>query len=311
MTTFRQPTRNRTPRRLAGRCVRFFGARPRRRAAWGIGVFLLTAPPFLCAADPGSAVPFEGRGPTLAVEDTLYTEVPEVLVQAPRVTLDEILDRVARGEARRDSLLEDVAFTATIRVVRDPDGSKDPQLVEERVLRVFRKKPDRVRTVPLRVWQHKPPRRTQTDVQFSSSTGEEIVNFAFRPEARRDYRYRIVGRDLLGDHLIYRIAFEPRSLLGGEPGGLVWVDTRDFVIVRQELEFSRSPAPLIVRDVERAVIERRQVDGHWVLHRVVMRARFTVPLPRFGRSLDIAIRYDDYAINRGIDDALFAPEALP
>jgi hypothetical protein len=46
-----------------------------------------------------------------------------------------------------------------------------------------------------------------------------------RPEARKDFRYRIVGRDLLGDHLVYRIAFEPRSLIGAtEPGGLVWVD---------------------------------------------------------------------------------------
>src|SRR5437867_2555507 len=34
-------------------------------------------------------------GPTMAREDTMHTEVPEVLVAAPRVTLDEILDRVA------------------------------------------------------------------------------------------------------------------------------------------------------------------------------------------------------------------------
>ena len=35
-----------------------------------------------------------------AREDTMHTEVPEVLVTAPRITLDEILDLVARGEAR-------------------------------------------------------------------------------------------------------------------------------------------------------------------------------------------------------------------
>ena len=39
----------------------------------------------------------------------MRTSVPEVLVSAPRVTLDEILDRVGRGEARRDSLLADQA----------------------------------------------------------------------------------------------------------------------------------------------------------------------------------------------------------
>jgi hypothetical protein len=250
-------------------------------------------------------------GPTLAVEDTMHTEVPEVLVRAPRVTLDEILNRVARGEARRDSLLKDVAFTATFRVVRNPDSEK-PQLVMERVSRVYRKKPDKVRTMTLRTWELKPSKRASADMTFSSSTEEEIVNFAFRPEARKDFRYRIVGRDLLGDHLIYQIAFEPRSLLGAtDPGGVVWVDTRDFVIVRQELDFSRSPAPLFIKGIDRAVIERQVVDGHWMLRRLLLRARFTVPVPRFGRGFDIAVRFDDYAINQGIPDTLFAKAARP
>jgi len=270
--------------------------------------------PFLAALLAASlaAAPTSPPCPTLAVEDTMHTEVPEVLVRAPRVTLDEILDRVARGEARRDSLLRDVAFTATLRVVRDPVGGKGPQLIEERVSRVYRKKPDQVRAVRLRHWQLKPPKRADAEVSFSSSTEEEIVNFAFRPEARKDFRYRIVGRDLLGDHLIYRIAFEPRSLLGAtDPGGQVWVDTRDFVIVRQELDFSRSPAPLLIKGIDRAVIERQEVEGHWVLRRLLMRARFTIPVPRFGRSFDVAVQFDDYAINRGIEDAVFARGARP
>ena len=48
-----------------------------------------------------ATAPAGAQGPTLAVEDTMHTAVPEVLVRAPRVTLDEILDRVARGEKRR------------------------------------------------------------------------------------------------------------------------------------------------------------------------------------------------------------------
>ena len=263
------------------------------------------------AASPAAAPP-AASGPTLAVEDTMHTEVPEVLVRAPRVTLDEILDRVARGEARRDSLLQDVAFTATMRVVRDPVGGKTPQLIEERVSRVYKKKPDRVRGVTLRHWEAKPSKHRDSEMSFSPGTEEEIVNFAFRPEARRDFRYRIVGRDLLGDHLIYRIAFEPRTLLGAtDPGGVVWVDTRDFVIVRQELDFSRSPAPLLLKSIDRAVVERQEVDGHWVLHRLLMRARFTVPLPRIGRAFDIAVQFDDYRINQGIDDAVFAKGTRP
>ena len=267
----------------------------------------LTAAALVWTAPAGvGAPPPASPGPTLAIEDTMRTEVSEVLVKAPRVTLDEILDRVARGEARRDSALKDVAFTATVRVVKDPDGKKGPQLIQENVSRVYRKKPGRVRTVQLREWSIKPDKGGDADVSFGASTAEEVVNFAFKPENRRDYHYSIVGRDLLGDHLIYRIEFEPRTLLGAtEPTGLVWVDTRDFVIVREELSFPRSPAPLFLKAIDRAVVERQQVNGHWVLRRLLVRMTLTVSIPRFGRSFDMAVQYDDYAINQGIEDTLF------
>ena len=76
----------------------------------------------------------------MAVEDTMHTEVPPVLVDAPRVTLDEILDRVARGEAKRVGSLPDVTFTATIRIVTNVIATKKPPaLAVESVARVYRK----------------------------------------------------------------------------------------------------------------------------------------------------------------------------
>ena len=267
-------------------------------------VLLLTLALVAASAIPSRATP---SGPTLAVEDTMHTEVSEVLVRAPRVTLDEILDRVARGEARRDSLLRDVAFTATMRVVRPAAGDRPAELIQETVSRVYKKKPGMVRSVLLRRWDKKPPKKAQAEMRFSASTEEQVVNFAFRPAARRDFRYRIIGRDLLGEHLIYRIAFEPRSrVTADDPGGVVWVDTRDFVIVRQELDFSHSPVPLLIKGIDRAVIERHEVDGHWVLHRMLMRGEFSLSIPTFGRAFDVSFQFDNYAVNRGIPDSMFA-----
>lgn len=255
-------------------------------------------------------------GPTVAVEDTMHTAVPEVLVRAPRVTLAEILDRVARGEARRDSLLNDESFRAVIRLVANQAGpAKQPELESETVVRVYKKRPDRARSVTLRQWERHPDKKAKdgeqhVNVRFRSDMSEEIVNFAFRPEARRDYRYRIVGRDLAGNHLIYRIAFEPRSPLDPErPSGIVWVDTNEFVIVRQEVDFTRSPVPILVKGIHRMVIERTRIDSYWVLQRVMLRAELTIPVPKVGRSFDIGIAYDDYTINTGLPDSLFAGKA--
>jgi len=265
----------------------------------------------LAAAPAGTARPHPA-GPTLATEDTLHTEVAPVLVRAPRVTLDEILARVERGERRRDSLLADQRFLVTARLVRSGDAKRAPEVLTEWVARVFRKRPDRVRTQVLRDYQAKRPGkgRPGVKVQLRADGGmdEEIVNFAFRPERRRQFRYRILGRDLVGGHVIYRIGFEPRSLLDpAAPHGMVWVDTNDFVIVRQEVGFDHSPAPPLLKDIKRIVIERKNVGGHWVLSRLLMRAETFVPLPQVGRGFDFSMRFDDYAINTGLPDSLFAP----
>lgn len=268
---------------------------------------MIALPPLLLALLLASA-PGSPPGPTLAVEDTLHTEVPEVLVRAPRVTLDEILDRVARGEARRESLLTDQSFTGTVRMVCNVTGNARPRPVTEAVWRVFRKRPDKVRSVLLRRWEAKPNkgRGPPMQVDFSPGMGEEVVNFAFQASARREYRYRIVGRDLVGDHIVYRLAFEPRSLLTPfAPGGLVWVDTNDFVIVREEVSFGRSPVPLLLESIPRMVVERARVGPHWVLSRVLMRVRLTLPMPMVGRSLDVSIHYDDYRLNQGVPDSVF------
>ena len=269
-----------------------------------IAALLATAPATGAASRPAAS-----SVPTMAVEDTMRTEVPEVLVRAPRVTLDEILSRVARGEARRESLMTDQTFTITIRVVgRVEDPKKPPKLLVENVVRVYKKRPGKVRSVLLRNYRPKPDKKgDDPDIQIRTGMDEEIVNFAFRPEARRDFQYHIAGRDVLGNHLIYRIAFEPRSALDPTiPSGLVWVDTNEFVIVRQEVRFDRSPIPLFLKEINRMVIERQRVEDHWVLKRVLLRAETSIPFPQIGRTFDFGIFYDDYAVNTGLPDSLFA-----
>src|SRR5580765_5914049 len=112
---------------------------------------------------PAAALAAPAEGPTLAKEDTMRTDVSTVLVKAPRVTLEEILERVARGEARRDSLLRDQSFTATMRVMRNTVGKGAPELFVESVSRVYKKKPNGVRTIPLRKYEKYPDKKQPDD----------------------------------------------------------------------------------------------------------------------------------------------------
>lgn len=253
-------------------------------------------------------------GPVLAIEDTMRTDISEVLVHAPRVTLDEILNRVHRGEMRRDSLLRDQSYLQTVRLVRDTDDKHKPQLVQETVDRVYMVKPGKARTVRLRDWKLKPPKKDadgedkglKVSVNSSSDMSEEIVNFAFRPENRGEFKFRIEGREILGDHLIYRIRFEPRSALDVySPSGQVWVDTQEYVILRESLEFKQSPVPLFMKGIRAMVVERQRSGDFWVLSRVLARIDLTIPIPGVGRAFDFGIQYADYQINQGIPDSMF------
>ncbi len=284
----------------------------RRRPSRTIPLILLLMWSFVLAAPARASGPPPFRpAPALAIEDTMHTEVPPVFVSAPRVTLDEILDRVARGEARRDSLLEDERYLMTLKVVGHTAEGQKPQLLEESVVQVWKKRPKLARALELKHWMLHPPKkgdmRVGVSVSASDDMSEEIVNFAFRPSARADFKFRIVGRQVVGQHLVYRIAFEPRSPLSLElPGGTVWVDTHDYVIVRQEITFEQSPIPLFLKGIKRMVVERQKVGDVWVLSRLLVRVESTLPLPRFGRSFDLGIGFTDYALNTGLPDTLFA-----
>jgi hypothetical protein len=265
----------------------------------------------LLAAQGVFAAAPQHLGPAVAVEDTMHTEVPPVLVSAPRVTLDEILDRVARGEAHRDSLIVDETYLESVRVVGHTGEGQTPKLVEEDVTQVWKRRPHLSRRVPLRHWSVETPgkHKEHVDVQIDSDddVGEDIVNFAFQPSARRDFKFHIEDRKLLGDHLVYRLGFEPRSPLALDlPGGTVWVDTRDYVIVRQEIQFHESPLPMFVRGIRRLVVEREKVGELWVLARLIARIEMTIPVPHVGRSFDFALSFTQYAINTGLPDSLFA-----
>lgn len=267
------------------------------------------APPRPALAEP------TGR-PVLAVEDTFLmptTTLPEYLVEAPRVTLEEILRRVAEGEARRDSLMQDAAYTVTFRVVY-AGGDGEPKVAREVASRVYKRRPDKVREVRL-----KESGDEAFELNIAPNMGEQYVAFAFRPESRARFDFEILERLWLGGHVVYRIAFRPRSEVDLLPTGVVWIDTNEFVIIRQEFGYENgSPIPLFLKSLSDCVVERSRVDGdYWVWTRFLVRVEPTSALRlagrvsghRFGEIVDLSYARTDWRVNRGLPDSLFAQAA--
>jgi hypothetical protein len=255
--------------------------------------------------------------PTLAIEDTMRVDLPQVDVHAARVSLDEILDRVARGEARRDSLMHDQAYTM-VAFLTYVDTTKTPPVRKrqwESSSRVYKKQPNKVREVPYRT---KSSFKKDDNMSVSSGPGmrEQLVSFAFEPRSRGRYKFTIEQRLFVGGHLVYVLGFEPKSKIDPLPSGRVWVDTNEFVIGREEFWYrDRSPSPVFFKSIDSCVLERTKVDGQWwVLNRLLARVELTSaarlmakvarqPLPPI---VDFTVVMKDWKVNRGIDDKIFA-----
>ena len=276
---------------------------PKPLRAGRIALLAAMAGALLAAASAGAET---APVPTLAVEDSLPVpriELREVEVRARRATLDEILDRIVRGEARRDSLIHDIVYDFYARAWERQPGRESPRkTLLDQVSRVYKQQPDKRREIFLR-------RVGSPKVQVRSGPGmrEELIKFAFDPRLRRFYRFQILGRDIVGGHVIYRLSFAPKSPFFRLPEGRLWVDTNEFVILREEFWYCGvSPAPLIFKSLDDCVVERTRVDGrYWVLSRVLARVTFTFAVFGIPPQGDLAMSFGNYRINRGIDPAIF------
>jgi hypothetical protein len=282
--------------------------------------------------------PEETTRPTLAVEDTLKLiaePYPEILVTAPRQTLDEILRHVAEGEAARDSLMQDLAFTLHVRL-SGRDNRKAPdvksELYFESTSRFYQKRPNKLRMVRLKEWSRfdrdsgNADRRrggkqkkggVRVQVSFDADMSEQFIAFAFDPKLRDRFKFRIEDRKLLADQVVYVLGFTPRSSLDPLPTGRVWVNTNDFVILREEFSYrDRSPLPYFMEALDSCVIERVRVDKrYWVVSRILGRATLTDEIrwmARIGgekipKVADFVMARTDWIINGGVPDSLFVP----
>ena len=299
------------------------------RLRWGIlaAALALAACATAFAGTPGtlpkSPLKDVPGGPTLAEEDTIPIPsalMPTVFVTAPRVTLDEILRRVAEGEARRDSQMVDQAFTFYGRVTYLDADNKAPSGAKtkiEYVSRVYKKRPDLVREVPLRTHSDI-DKKSNADVTMDAgpSMREQIVSFAFEARARARFNFKIEDRKWIGGHVVYLISFKPKSLVDLLPEGRAWIDTNDFVIVREEFWYrDRSPVPLLFKRLDSCVVERTRVDDKWwVVSRILARIQVTSMTRMFARmakepltpTVDFVATQTDWKVNQGIPDSVFA-----
>ncbi len=263
----------------------------------------------------------QGFAVVITPEDTIALAdagVDTVRVQAPRLRVSELVRRIGErmetdwrrvgemtvtslshvdlfwdnadpAKARREEHIEAARYAV------DADG-------EERIARLFRT----VRKYEGGELVEEDP-DPEIAEQWQQDVAGQAMDMPFLLMTAGRYRYEILERVLIGDHLVFKIGFTPRSSF--EPGldGVVWIDYSDLVIRRMEGSVSgTSPSPLFIADVPRFVWTQRPVGEIWLTDEVYAEITLT-DLPFLPDRVELRARLRDYVM----DGVPHDPEASP
>jgi len=252
----------------------------------------------------------------------LYELDEGVETRASELTLREIIQRCVEGEKTKLAGHHDMTFNAMVRTILTWEGKKREIL--DQVYLVY--EDDKGVSKRVRLTEDKTiedykkgawvPREDEDDdeeeVQINveaSDRGADMSRLPFFLKDQEEYDFELLERHLEGDHVIFKIAFHPRSKFKPLPSGTVYVDTHAYRIVHEEFTFEENPAPMFLKDVKS--ISRQWMElpgGQWVVSKVLgeveLRGGFTGLIP--GR-VQFALLLNDYRFDQGYDSHRFGP----
>ena len=288
-------------------------------SSWSLALLLLVA---------NTAAARNGSQPILATEDSLRQfSLPEtILVRSPRVPLLDIIRKAQEGEKHKFDGVNSMAYTRVVKVLVEFTTAKPRTEVEENVTRVYYQAPGRWREVELRQNEFVIEADGSRHPKDEKAKGGGTINVEVddgEDENPRDggrtlsqlpdylerldrYDFQILHRSLRPDQVVYEIGFQPKSDFEILPDGRMWILTRGYQIVREELHFKQLPMPGILKSVDLVTREWQEVDGRWVEKRITARAELGLPkLFRAPSAIEASVTFQDYLFNPVLDPALF------
>ncbi len=296
-------------------------------------LLLFVAPLFAAAPDEGrgteddpwlvdiDALLEQGYAVVVTPEDTIPLAdagVDTVFVRAPRLRVSDLVRRIGERMERDYRRLGGMSVTSLSRVVShwdDPDPAKarHEEYVElnrhavdtdgeERVARLYR-------VVRKYEGGELVEEETEPEIEerWQNDVAGQAMNMPFALMTAGRYRYEILERTLIGDHLVLKIGFTPKSRFDPGLDGVVWIDYDDLAIRRMEGSVpGPSPAPLFIASVPRFIWTQKQVGNHWMTDEMYAEINLT-DLPFLPDRIILTVELLDYVVDGVAHEEEVAP----
>jgi hypothetical protein len=263
------------------------------------------------AADLDSLL-LDGQGIVLAFEDTFSFDpdsADTVLVSAPRVTVAEVIEAIGKRMEYDSYRMADYEYTTLVTIVArdDSDENSGNYTIEESAQRFHHDREQGDQMVQL--WERK--RKYEDGELVEDETDDEVAAeflpmqervieaMPFAPSGAGRYHYTILARELVGNNLIYKIGFAPKSRFEALPSGTIWVDYSNWAIRKIEGRMTGAvPYPMILESVPVFRQSQERFGEFWFPTDAYMRFDLRkIPFVPIPDNVEVRISLHDIVIN--------------
>jgi hypothetical protein len=241
--------------------------------------------------------------------------VDTVRVRSRKLTIEEILARCVQGERSKLAGHQDMTYTMTVRTVAFWEKKKE---VNDKVYRIFADDRGFSRAVEIGAVTRRYERRDgdwvldedpEQDMPFriESDGFSDFAELPFFLEMQQEFVFTLLERTVEEDHVIFKIAFAPKSEFKMLPEGTVYVDTDAYRIVHEEFALRQNPFPLLLKDVKSISRHWEELPGgEWVFTRILMEVELRdIFFGRAPQRVAVALLREDFRFDTGYDPRLF------
>ena len=121
-------------------------------------------------------------------------------------------------------------------------------------------------------------------------------------DARRDYRYRLIGTVQMGDVAVHKIQVEPEKKRNPALEGAIWISAADFSLVGYDLRLNKKGRKSLgIKELRTYQENALYYDRYWLP--VLQTVRITT---RTGALAEQTTRIGGYTLNPALHDSLFS-----
>jgi len=263
----------------------------------------------------------QGYAVVITPEDTIPLAdagVDTIRVRAPRLRVSELVRRIGERMEEDYRRIGEMSVTSLSKVDvywDDPDPAKArrKEYIEGQRVSIDRDGEERIARLFLTTRSYEGGELVdeEDDPEITEFWQDDMkgvamsMPFALMTAGR--YRFEILERTLIGDHLVFKIGFTPKNRF--EPGldGVVWIDYSDLAIRRMEGRVADpTPAPLFIASMPRLVWTQRQVGDRWQTDELHVWITLT-DLPFLPDRAELDVELVDYVIDGVAYDEEVAP----